>query len=234
MGPTWGFEEDEEEYDPLREPADEPDEELLTGKDSDEVVTIGVTDTADLASVRLDPNWRDKVDPRALGTKVVEAMNAATIAALGKQSESIDVRSQAAGTGAAPATSQSIEDERPFSMEDALRLFRAVSTDLAEFKNRLSEVRNQTVTVESGGGHVTVSGMRRQVGSVSLDQTWLHGAAEREIESEVRDALTSFIAKSTPDDAMRQGPQSSAIDELRSLVADPQALIRRIRQRPTS
>lgn len=235
MGPTWGFDGDEDEYDPLRQDAAEPEEELLTGKDSDAVVTVEVTDTADLVSVSISPEWRESTDTRNLGTKVVEAMNNATAAALAKQAESIDLRAaETVGTTAPPTTSQSTEDERPFTMEDASRLLRAVTTDLAQFKKQLSTVRNQTVTVESGGGHVTVSGMRRQVGSVSFDQTWLHSAAESEIESELREGLASFIAKSTPDEELAQGPQSSAINELRALVADPQALIRRIKQRPTS
>ena len=235
MGPTWGFDEAEDEYDPLRESAEEPEEELLTGKDSDAVVTVEVTDTADLVSVGIAAEWRETTDARNLGTKVVEAMNNATAAALAKQSESIDMSAaETVGTETPSTASQANEDERPFTMQDASRLLRAVRADLAQFKNQLSAVRNQTVTVESGGGHVTVSGMRRQVGSVSLDQAWLHGAAESEIESELRDGLASFIAKSTPDEQLRQGPQSSAISELQALVADPQAMIRRINQRPTS
>lgn len=234
MDSTWGFEEDDEESE-VEVEADEQAEEPLLGKDPDEIVTIAVTDTADVLSVHIDEQWRERVEAHLLGGKVVEAMNAATIIALARQSEQVDMTgSESAGTTPPPETSESIEDERPITMEDAMRLLHAVKSDLATFTHQLSAVRNRAVAVESGGDHVTVSGARRQVATVELDQTWLHSAPNSEIESETRDALTAFITKSTPDEQLTQGPQSSAITELKALVADPQTLIRRINKRSTS
>jgi hypothetical protein len=75
---------------------------------------------------------------------------------------------------------------------------------------------------------VTVSGRRQQVGDVSIDQDWLYRTRASGVESELLDALTAFRARSTPGEL---APQSNAISELRSLVSDPQAMVRRIRQR---
>jgi hypothetical protein len=114
-----------------------------------------------------------------------------------------------------------------------MRLLEAVSDDLAQFRRRLSTITDRAVTEDSGGGHVTVSGRQGRVTDVSIDQDWLYGTRASEIESELRDALTRFGAASSPGE-LAQGPRSSAIDELLALVSDPRAMVRRIRQRPTS
>jgi len=216
MNRNWGFEEEDD-------PGDSPvDEELLTGADADGIVTVAVDDAADVRSVRLGDGWQGNEVRRGLGARVVEAMSAATARAMAKQAERIDELVPAAAT---PPVEQT-----PLTTEHVMRLLHEVTRDLSQFQQRLSTVVDESVTVASGGGHVTVSGRRRQVGDVAIDQDWLYGARAPEVESELRDALTSFCARSSLGE-LAGGPQSGAISELMALVADPGAMVRRIGQR---
>lgn len=229
----WGFEEDDEVEVRRSTSAEESteDTDILSGQDARGVVTITVTETAAITSVRLAPDWRDNIEPRELGALVVEAANNATARAVAAQAQQVDIRAEVeAGTDGRPRTSQPPEEERPITREDAKRLLDAVTADLTQFRQRMSEVVDQTVRVDSAGEHVTVSGRRGQVQDVSLDVSWLFTARESEIESEVREALTRFADRSTPGD-LAEGPQSSAINELMALVSDPRAMVRRIAMR---
>lgn len=229
----WGFEEDDEVEVRRSTSAEESteDTDILSGQDARGVVTITVTETAAITSVRLAPDWRDNIEPRELGALVVEAANNATARAVAAQAQQVDIRAEVeAGTDGRPRTSQPPEEERPITREDAKRLLDAVTADLTQFRQRMSEVVDQTVRVDSAGEHVTVSGRRGQVQDVSLDVSWLFTARESEIESEVREALTRFADRSTPGE-LAEGPQSSAINELMALVSDPRAMVRRIAMR---
>lgn len=188
---------------------------LSVGEDADGIVTVTVDDAANVVSVKVVDVWEDAAARRALGAKVVEAVRAATARALAKQ---------AGQPASAPAVRPSV-DESPLTSANVLRLLHEVSTDLDEFRQRISTAA-EPVTVTSGGGHVTVSGRRRQVSDVSIDQDWLYRALVPEVESELREALTAFGTRS----AGELVPESGAISELRALVSDPEAMVRRIRR----
>lgn len=234
MNDRWGFEEADDEVEPGSSgpgASIEDNDESLTGHDPAGVVTIAVTDAADVISVRLANDWKDTVDPRTLHSHVLDAMNAATMQALAKRAEQVDLDGgQDAGTSSPLATSQPPQEERPITKEDAMRLIDAVSADLDQFMRRASMITNQVITAESSGAHVSVSGKQRQVVNLTIDPAWASRVRNSEIESELTDALTSFTAKSSLGD-LAQGPRSSAIDELMSLVADPRSMVRRINQR---
>lgn len=53
------------------------------------MVTVHVTPTGEVESVRLAAGWKQAVDPRALGTSVLAAVNAATAAAMVAQVDRI-------------------------------------------------------------------------------------------------------------------------------------------------
>ena len=214
MERSWGFEEAEEVDEPA-EPAAEP----LNGADAGGVVTVTVDDTAAVVSVRLGDGWQDATVRRGLGARVVDAMTAATARVMAKQAQR---------TAEPPPPVQ--DQDSPLTTADVMRLMHAVSRDLAQFRERLSAVADETVTATSGGGHVTVSGRRRQVGDVSIDQDWLYGARASEVESELRDALATFTGRSSADE-LSQGPKSPAISELLALVSDPQTMVHRLRRR---
>ncbi len=92
---------------------------------------------------------------------------------------------------------------------------------------RAAAITDTTTAADSAGGHVVVSGIRRQVRSVSIDPQWAGTARNTEIESELRDALRAFVDRSTTGE-LTKGPRSAAISELMGMVADPQLTIQRI------
>lgn len=233
MNIKWGFEEGDEWED---QNAEEPPAEIddsLTGRDPAGIVTVAVTDAGEYVSVKLTRDWKNSVDPRALNTSVLAAMNAATMRALAKQIEQIDMTGRTPeGTAGTPATSdphQGLGPTSPLTKEDAIRLVDAATADLERYLRQASTIVDVPVTATSAGGHVTVSGRRRQVLDVSIDVNWAGSVRYSEIESELLDAVTGFSARSSLGE-LALGPQSAAIDELMALASDPQSLISKIRQ----
>ncbi|MGH4013095.1 MAG: hypothetical protein ACRDSL_04030 [Pseudonocardiaceae bacterium] len=220
----WGFEGlDDEEYEeisgrrPARQPA-EP-EETVSGQDADRVVTVQVTLTGAVVSVRLATGWKQAVDPRALGAGVLAAANAATVAAMATQLDQIEQQP--------PAPAAQHRDTTPLTRQDIGRLLDAVMADLEEFTRRAAEVIDRPVSAESAGRHVSGTAQRGQVLQVSVDPGWASRSRASEIEGELVDVLGRLRRRSTPGD-LAQGPRSSAIAELTALASDPATLLSRI------
>lgn len=225
----WGFEDlDDQEYEevsgrqagghPPGRPA-EP-EGTVSGQDADRVVTVHVTPAGETVSVRLVTGWTRTVDPRALGTSVLAAANAATAAAMVAQMPRI---------GAPPPTPATPEADRtPLTRQHVNQLIEAVTADLEQFTRRLAEVADRRVSAESAGRHVSGVAQRGQVLEVSVDPRWAARSRTSEVESELLDVLRQLRRRSSPGDLAR-GPRSSAIAELTALAADPAGLMRRLR-----
>lgn len=229
MSDRWGFEEDDEwdVVDESAEPVSDGDD-FLRGTDPDGIVTVAVTENAEVRSVMLTPDWKSAVDPRGLHSHVVAAMNAATMQALARQVERAGLSdSSSPGTGAPPATSDRLTEETPITKEDAMRLVDAATADLERFMSRASTIADAVISIESAGGHVMVSGRQRQVREVTIDADWAGRVRPTEIEAELLDVLRRFGAESDLGE-LAQGPRSPAITELQNLAADPHALVRRI------
>lgn len=223
-GGRFGFEDDDDGVPP--EPGPDATDGPITGTDPAGAVLITVNESADVLSVRLADDWKSAVEPRALQSSVLTAMNAATALALGRQVERAE---ESPGTDVPPGTSQPPQDDRPITKQDALRLLDEVTSDLERFMQQLSAISDQVVSTQSAGRHVRVSGKQRQVTEVDLDPSWVTAVPDGEIESELRDALVSFSQKSSVGE-LAQGPQSLAISELQSLIANPHETVRRINQ----
>ena len=219
---TFGFEEgDEEDRRPRRKQEAAPDvTDFLRGKDSDGVVTVTVDDSADVRSVSLAAQWKQAVDPRALGAAVTSAVNAATMQVLAKQVE----RPVAEESPMSPGRPQ---DGSRITLAEATRLMDAVTADLERFKRRVAEVVDRPVAAESQGGHVRGTAQRGQVLDIAVDPAWAHTARNSELEQELLEVLRALRARSAPTD-LAQGPQSPAIAELIALVSDPNTLLRRV------
>jgi hypothetical protein len=224
----WGFEEaDDYEYQeltgpPTSAPTEEP-EETLVGNDPDRVVDVVVSTQAEVIAVRLSPHWRRSIDPRGLHSSVVAAANAATMRALARNAENnaenIDT--------APPAEPVDGADESPLSTQDVQRLLDGVSVELGRFTERLSEIVDHPVQVQSSGQHVQGSGQRGQVLHLDIDAGWAARARYTEIESELLEVLRGLHESSTPRE-LAAGPTGSAISELMDLGRDPQRLMRRL------
>jgi DNA-binding protein YbaB len=224
----WGFEDAEEwEYEAAstKSPAEEP-VDTVVGEDADRVVTVTVTRSADVVSVKLAANWQRLVDPRGLHFSVLAAVNNATMQALAAQVEETERNPavpETAGTEQHPAAS----DDSRLTKEDVARLMDAVSTELDQFSRQLAAVVDRPARVESAGGHVTGSSLRGQVLEVSIDPAWAGMARSSEIESELVEVLRALHSAGAPGE-LANGPQGSAIAELNALASDPQRLLRRI------
>ncbi|OKI30336.1 hypothetical protein A6A25_29195 [Saccharothrix sp. CB00851] len=219
---TFGFEEgDEEDHRPRRTQEAAADvADVLRGSDSGGVVTVTVDDSADVLSVTLASQWKQAVDPRALGSTVTSAMNAATMQALAKQVE----RPVAEEPPAPPVPPP---DGPRITLAEATRLMDAVTSDLEHFKRQVTEVVARPVTGESRGGHVRGTAQSGQVLDIAVDPAWAHTARTSELEQELLEVLRALRARSAPADLAR-GPQSPAIAELTALVSDPNTLLRRV------
>lgn len=213
----WGFEledQHEEERDDRAAVRRDAAGERLTGQDRDEVVTVTVTDTADVVSVELATDWKRKVDPRGLRHHVVEAVNAATARALAARAES----------PAQPEPRARTAEHGALTRYDLMRLIDAVTADTRRVVRYAARL-NQEVTQSSGGGHVRVTGVGRQVRAVEMDPNWVWRVRDGEIVSELTDALKGFGARAPrPADV----PRGSALDELNALMADPARTLRRL------
>jgi|GEM_PF-2738357 len=236
MNGRWGFDEADDEFETL-EAAEDTDAspELVTGQDAAGIVTIWVTYSAEVVSVGLVREWRSSVEPQDLHSSVAQAMNAATATVCAKQAEQFDMTGdELGGTGPGQVASNQSENEIPLTSDYVMQLLSAVSADVGQFVRQASAITAQSVTVESsGGGHVSISGARRQVSDVSLDTRWLSSARHSAIEAELSDALTGFTGRFSLGE-LAQGPRSPAISELMSLISDPEATISRIKQRRSS
>jgi len=223
----WGFEEaDDDEYRELSgQPSSAPveeHEETLVGYDPDRVVEVLVNPKAEVVAVRLSPEWRGSVDPRALHSNVVSAANAAIMWALARNVEGVDMT--AAADRVEPVDGA---DESPLTTQDMRRLLDAVSTELDRFTEQLSQVVDHSVRAQSAGRHVRGSALRGHVLSLEIDPGWAGRARHTEIESELVEVLRTLHDASTPRD-LAAGPTGSAISELMELAQDPRRLMRRL------
>jgi DNA-binding protein YbaB len=217
----FGFEEGDEGDRPPRPSPEEQQaqQDLLTGHDPDGVVTVAVNDLAEVQSVTIAARWRQSVDPRALGSAVAQAANAATVQALAKQAER-----PAEPPPRQPPPPPSTERITP---EQALRLMDAVGADLDRYAQRTAEVVDRPTTAESRGGHVRGTTHRGQVLGIEADPAWTHTARVTEMQQEFIEVLRNLHARTVPAD-IAHGPQSPAIIELTALLSDPNALLRRV------
>lgn len=220
----WGFGEAEDwEYEAPGDrlaPAEEPGETLV-GQDADQVVEVVVSPEAEVVAVRLSPRWRQAVDPRALHSSVLSAANAATMRALARGVEQVDLTAPAAPPDSASA------DESALTNQDVQRLLDAVHAELNQFTARLSTIVDQPVQVRSSGRHVQGSAQRGQVLTLDIDSAWAGQVRHTEIETELVDVLRGLHDASTPRE-LAAGPSGSAISELMELAADPRRLMRRL------
>lgn len=223
----WGFEEaDDREYRELNgQPPPDPDQEpgeTLVGQDPDGVVEVVVSPEAEVVSVRLSAGWRRSVDARQLHSHVLSAANNATMQALSRNVERAED-----SAAAAPAEPEGRADESALTTQDVRRLLDAVSTELEHFTERLSEVVDRAVQVQSAGGHVRGVARRGQVLHLDIDAGWAGQARHTEIESELVEVLRELHDSSTPSE-LTAGPSGSAISELMELAGDPRRLMRRL------
>ncbi|MFI6303452.1 hypothetical protein ACIBCH_16385 [Amycolatopsis thailandensis] len=229
----WAFEEElERDDDPPRSSAAEQvsDEDRISGRDPDGVVTVVVSPEADVLSVVLSSEWKQSVDPRGLHSAVTAAANAATIAALGRQMDDVARNPPPMPTfGATPASNA---DESPLGTQDMLRLVEAATAELEQFTQRAATVVDRRITAESRGGHVDGTMANGQIVAMEIDPAWVAQVRAGEIESEILDVLRQLREAGTPP-GLADGPQGPAIAEIMGLLFDPHRMARRVGLEPS-
>ncbi|RZS44361.1 hypothetical protein EV193_101236 [Herbihabitans rhizosphaerae] len=220
-----GFEEgDDEDRRPRRDqkPTTEDTSDAVAGAADDNIVTVHRTSTGEVVSVDIVNDWRDRIDPRVLGSHVVSAVNTAAMNVLAQQIEQIDPDNPM------PPDTPTPTDETPLTSNDVLRLVDAVTADLDQFVEQAQQnaaIASQPVSATSAGGHVTGSAQNGQVTNVTLDSRWIFNARTPEIEKEILDALRQLYQKTTPANPV---PQPDSFTEIMTLlVVRPSSLQRR-------
>ncbi|TWP45792.1 hypothetical protein FKR81_38115 [Lentzea tibetensis] len=213
MRDDWDYDEVDVYEDEPEDRPSQPDPDGLTGTDPARVVRVIVNDGADVLAVRLADGWEHVVDPRALGAAVLAAMNDAVVQVL-----AVD-RPAPQPVRRAPSSAE------PITAADTLRLVDAVFADLDAYTRRLTETVDHPVQVRSRGGHVHGTAQAGQVLELIPAPDWAAVARGTELEAELAEVLRELRQRSTPHEAV---PDSPAIAEVLSALADPQALLRRV------
>lgn len=221
---SFGFEDGyEPEEEPRRPAAATGGPGGLVGRDPDGVVTVAVGESATVVSVTLTRDWRRLIDPQALGSVVVTAVNTATMQAVARQVE------QHPPTAAEPVSAPAAPtfDDSRITPDYAMRLMDTVSADVERFMRQVDDAVERPVAVQSRGGYVRGTAQGGQVIELVVDPDWIKGARTTGIEDELLDVLTALHRRSAPTD-LAAGPQSPAIAELTMLLSDPNTLLRRV------
>lgn len=216
------------EYDPTSEMDDvwyrkeNTSDETPATHSSELPVFVEVNNFGHVASVTLAEEWKRSLDPRELPSFILEALHAETMKVATEQVGQLDTTC----TEVAKAPTE-VPDNSPLSRGDVHRLLDEVQADLSEFTKQLDLQTSHPVSITSAGGHVQGSADRGRVSELNIDPSWASSSRRSEIELELNEVLSQLTEKSAPKEIM-EGPRSRAIDELNSLVSDPQSFIRRI------
>ncbi|MFD9960451.1 hypothetical protein [Amycolatopsis sp. NPDC058986] len=219
----WGFEEDdewEEDQPPSTSDPQSEDTESITGSDGDAIITVHIASTGQPIAVKLEPGWKQSVDPRALHGSVVAAANTATMQALAWQVEN----PQGHDLHMWSSSDASQAEESPLTAADMDRLSQAADAEIKQFMERATANVDSPVSRESAGGHVSGTALNGRITECSIDPNWAASARNAEIESEVLDVLQALHTEGAPNQVI---PDSPAINEIMSLLFDPQRLMRR-------
>jgi DNA-binding protein YbaB len=208
------------------------DEDGVSRKDPAGLVTVRVDAAGGVKSVKLADQWQRSVAPQALHVNVLQAANAAIMAALAQEGSNTAPLPWAATTHAPVARAEakpqprSPQDRFAGSVE-VVRLVNTVVAELAQFDQKLGAARAHPASVQSRGQHVRVAADNVRILGVSIDPGWLGSTRDPEIESELVDALVQAQSQASLG-SLAQGPQSPAISEMMSLVSNPAELLRRL------
>jgi DNA-binding protein YbaB len=190
---------------------DQGDRPTYDGRDPTETVRVTIDGDGLVTDVAIEPVWWERVDPRRLGTAVLEAITAA-----GRER----ILRWSAELPEAP-------DERPArrAVPVAIDPSRSMINHVLDLLDKVQRAGDTPplpgVTSESDGGHVTVSVHGKQVFDVEMDSNWLGMANHLEVAGELRSALATAYAAIAEQPAAEIG----AAAELRALTANPEQFV---------
>jgi hypothetical protein len=223
----------------------EPDESrTFDGHDETELVHAVVDAAGRVTDFRLERDWDKTIDPRRLGTSVIEAVNAATATRVGSWAERVAEAADAPQEPAPPTAPPQPVTINPSGqmIENLLYLLHRVGQETAppqrprrrtheesyDDDDEAAPVRRRLTKGKSEGGHVVVALDGTAVADVQVetDTIWVGNANHLEVASELRSAFAAAYRRA---DEETPAPRSdSAVAELRALTADPQEFVAKL------
>ena len=222
----------------------EPDEaRTFEGHDETELVHATVSAAGRVVDVELERDWDKTIDPRSLGAKVIDAVNAATANRLSAWADRV-----------AEATDEPVESVEPTPVrppepvainpsgamiDDLLYLLHRVGQETKpperprrraydEDDDEQTPVNRRLTKGRSEGGHIVVALDGTTVADVQVetDTMWVGGANHLEVASELRSAFEAAYLRA--DEEAPRPREGSAVAELQALTSDPQEFVARL------
>lgn len=221
-----------------------PDEaRTFEGKDESELVVASVDAAGRVTDVGLEQDWDKTIDPRDLGAKVIEAVNAATTTRVASWADRVAEAADEPVEPVAPVREPESVSINPSGqmIENLLYLLHRVGqeTKPAERPRRRVDdvddddeapapVRKRLTKGKSDGGHIVVGLDGKTVADVQVetDTMWVGTANHLEVASELRSAFAAAYRRA--DEEAPAQRSDSAVAELQALTADPQEFVAKL------
>lgn len=218
-----------------------PDEaRTFEGKDESELVHASVDAAGRVTDVGLEQDWDKTIDPRDLGAKVIEAVNAATATRVASWADRVAEAADEPAEQVAPVREPESVSINPSGqmIENLLYLLHRVGqeTKPAEQPRRrdydddtaAAPVRKRLTKGKSEGGHIVVGLDGATVADVQVetDTMWVGTANHLEVASELRSAFAAAYRRADEDAPAQRS--DSAVGELQALTADPQEFVAKL------
>lgn len=223
------------------------DQSGVTGVGTDESGTVRLIldDVGRVQQVDIGHLWWREPGPDRLSEAILDAANRAVTDRMKAWSERVaerEGREPAADRPASPTCRERANDEsvhlhtalpvtRDIWVEDLLRVSevaKAAISESGDFRDRVAAQARQQVTGRSRGDRVTVAMTGGQITGVEINQRWLQEQPSGQaLGSEVRAACRDAYDRVAREEAAILAG-SPALTELREIIADPAALLRRL------
>lgn len=204
------------------------------GYDDAHVVTVIVDDNGAVRVVDLSHSWRNSIDPRSLGSKLVEAARNAELSRVqvrirdfshqDTDSDAYDVDQVVQNLGVDTVAEWG---QPQLDASSVLNLLDRLDNELGVLEQRLENPERFTIARHGPRGYISVTLDRNHVSHVEVHEHWIHRADNREIADEALGAFAAAQAAAA-EDANSLNDDQSAIAELRALTSDPGNLLRQL------
>ncbi|GII20760.1 YbaB/EbfC family nucleoid-associated protein [Planosporangium mesophilum] len=202
------------------------------GTDEAQVVRISLDGRRRVADVVIAPTWRSVLGAGRLGTAVEEAVVDANREYMEAWANAF-ADEDGGGVGAARnmCSEHSITDPGfegaapPIDLRALMSLFDDVWTGLSDLDRYVERATEHRLVGRNSGHQVTVTLVGGEFVDIAFDHRWLAAAENGTIASAVRDALRNAQEVAIEAEGASVSP---GFEELRSLVADPATMLRRL------
>jgi DNA-binding protein YbaB len=220
-------------------------DEARTFEGQDETAQVHVEVDADgrVTDVSLERDWNSTLDPRSLGTAVIEAVSAATTTRIAAWADRVAEATDEPAPETPPRAPEPVTINPSGQMIENLlyllhrvgqetkppeRTRRRPADDYDEDYDDEAPTRRRLTKGTSDGGHVVVALDGKTVARVEVetDTIWVSHANNLEVAGELRSAFAAAYRRA--DDEAATQRSDSAVAELQALTADPQEFVAKL------